>query len=114
VGAVVAQLAALPSLGEKDQLCGARRRCRRAPAGVGYIDGRGDAADRWRDHLDRIDTALARDPATTADVAGHPLDATALAALTGLTWTDTVTTIVSLGPLAAPVVADRTSGADAP
>lgn len=66
--------------------------------GVGRIDGRKDAEHRWREGLDRIDAGLAgeRPPVHAApsssfsDVSG---------ALVGMTLTDAVATLVSLGPV---------------
>ncbi len=64
--------------------------------GVGPIDGHGDAADRWQAQLDLIaDPALvtAAAPAPPAPAMGDLPEL-----LIGLTMTDAVTTIVSLGP----------------
>ena len=65
--------------------------------GVGRLDGMGDAAGRWRAHLDRIEAGLSTpqsrlDPSPAAPVG--ELDGQ----LAGMTWSDAVTTILSLGP----------------
>lgn len=63
--------------------------------GVGKIEGMGDAADRWAARLDRIDAALSGHPPPTG--AGRSATSSELAeAMTGMTLTDAITTIVSL------------------
>lgn len=66
--------------------------------GVGVIDGR-DSWDRWTTNLDAIARQL---DGESADVPVDGPDSTKLSdCLVGSTWTDALTTIVSVGPLAA-------------
>lgn len=84
---------------EFQKLCGSLRwtGLRTSLRGVGVIDGR-DSWDRWTTNLDAITRQL---DGESADVRVDGPDSTELSdSLVGSTWTDALTTIVSVGPVA--------------
>lgn len=103
LGALSTRAARLAAAGEQ-QASERRRLCRSvrrsgllwSTSGVGQIEGLGDAAERWRSRLDRIEHA--REPERGDGPGAHvALSWHGLAEeLRGLTLTDAVTTVVSV------------------